>query len=153
MTIHTPDNSRERGSRITNTAILEPGDMLELWGTAFLARIAILDSHDPTVLIPRELQTSSTLPNHHHTLMQLEDEEGVLSSGLYVRRGSASDLYFSHLTPAQQVNEAYREKLRRINTLVSRGLEGLFYLSDQEQLTATPQGRQYLDDEGKLRLY
>lgn len=154
MPIYTPNNSRERNSRITDTRILRPGDLLQLYGRKFMAFIAVLDSHDPSADPLASLRPAfgmhPALPNHHHVLVQQEDEEEVLSTGLYVGTGRAEDLLFGHVTPAQKADETYAPRLARLGGLMQAGIDGLFYVSDHEHLSATPQGQTYVDSNGDL---
>lgn len=154
MPLSIENNIREPWSRITDTRILRPGDELRLVGSVATAVVALLDSHDPSAADPSIAQilglTSPSLPEHHHILMQLEGQTEVLSSGLYVATGEAEELVFRHITHLQAVDPTYGPRLRTMHRALGTSMHGLYFISDQEQLSATPEAQPYLDSQGGL---
>ena len=84
---------------VTNTQLLEPFDQLEVHlGDEVLARLEVLDSHDPSSgYIPNGSKSQRPPGSHHHILAQLPDSELIVPTGLWVGKGG-SDLLFAHAT-------------------------------------------------------
>ncbi|HVU59885.1 MAG TPA: hypothetical protein VHC98_03555 [Candidatus Saccharimonadales bacterium] len=158
MSLIIPNNERMPWSRITNTSILQKGDLLKLIGIAFQANIAVLDSHNPRGELLRHMPAilqeagvaSSYLPDHHHVLVQFEGDESVLSTGLYVGQGEPDQLLFPHITHIQANNAEYGRRLQMLDAALHSGNLGLYYMSDQEQISSSPAGMVYLDEQGGL---
>lgn len=161
MGLRVPENQRTPWSRITDTSILKKGDLLTLFGVECDIRIAVLDSHDPRSAAEERLQElmpdilqhagvqSLPLPNHHHVLVQFKDAS-VVSTGLYVGKGSPDELFFAHITRLQIPDPEYNRRLRDADMILHSGNHGLYYVSDQEDISQTPQGTIYLDEHGGL---
>jgi hypothetical protein len=156
MSLITPENLREPWSRITDTGILHPRDELRLVGVGFTAIIGVLDSHDPSATTPfswGELLgiESPPLSDHHHILVQVEGQPDILSAGLFVGVGEPEDLLMDHVTRQQSGDEDYCTRIVQLYELMtSDDNHGLYYISDQEPLSATPAGQVYLDTSGGL---
>ena len=171
MSLEVKLNEREEWSRITDTSILCPGDWLTLLGVNFQAEVAVLDSHDqraevlermraqlPQVLLDAGVSVGEddlpahVLGPHHHVLVKFPGSDRVLSTGLFVGQGELSQLFFPHVTVRYQAQDA--EYLRQLEELEgflgSSAVMGLFYRSGQEQISSTPAGKAYIDEDGGL---
>lgn len=122
----------------------------------FVAVIGVLDAHDPRAVLGLSVEQSlgsesPPPPGHHHILVQLEGRAEILSTGLLVGVGEPQDLLAAHTTYSQSQDEAYRTRLRQLHSIIELGSNhGLYYVSDQEPLSATPEGQVYLNAEGGL---
>jgi hypothetical protein len=155
MSLVVPENTRQPWSEITNTEILQPKDELRIVGIGFTAIIGVLDSHDLRTTAGGQAALASgmgrhVLGNHHHVLFQFEGSDEVLSTGLHVGEGQIQDLLFTHAR-IDLDGEEYRQNLRRAVRNTREGALGLYYISGNEQLSATPQGQAFLAPDGALK--
>jgi hypothetical protein len=159
MALSVPDNLREPWSRITDSRILRPRDELRLVGVGFVAIIGVLDSHDPSSHL-RHMDPAFAdllnavvppLPEHHHILVQIEGQEDVTATGMRVGEGTAAELILGHVTRGQRSDPDYNQRVRLLRTMLQAGDDhGLYYASDQEQLSSTPRGQLYVAPNGGL---
>jgi hypothetical protein len=171
MNLSPAPNQRVEWSPITDTSILRTGDWLTLLGANYQIEVAVLDSHNPRAEAVRQMEAQlpellraagvivnvdqvleGTLGDHHHVLVKFPGSERVLSTGLYVGQGSPNQLFFSHVTVRYQANDPeYLRQLEELESFLgSSTLLGLFYRSDQEQISSTPAGQAYVRDDGGL---
>lgn len=152
--INPEDNRREPWSRITDSRLLRPGDELRLVGPSLMARVAILDAHDPSA------RTSLTwgqvlgleappLARHHHILLQVEGQPDVISTGMFVGTGEPEELIFPHRRLLIDDEPIVAERERLLEEVLP-GSHGLYYVSDREQVSATPGGQALVTLAGKL---
>jgi hypothetical protein len=154
MSLIVPENTRQPWSEITNTEILRPKDELRVVGIGFTAMIGVLDSHDPsngdTAIAMQALGLGDrVLPDHHHILFQFEGSDEIIPTGLFVGQGAATDLLFPHVRYSID-DDAARMRLRRVAETVRDGALGIYFMSDNEQLSAMPQGQLHLLPDGSL---
>jgi hypothetical protein len=150
-----PGNARQPWSQITNTEILQPKDELRIVGVGFVAIVGVLDSHDLKATTYGQTVAAfgmgeRVLGNHHHVLLQFEGSDEVLSTGLHVGQGDVQSLLFPHAR-VDLDGEEYRQRLRTAVRNTREGALGLYYISGNEQLSATPQGQAFLAPDGRLK--
>jgi hypothetical protein len=156
MALSVSRNERAPWSKITNTEILRPGDELRLLGVGFMATLGVLDAHNPRAEQGRRTLgqllgiARPQLPNHHHVLVQIKGSPEVLATGLWVGVGDPDELLFGHVSRRHFDDEAYGTRLTRLHTVLHSGNHGLYYVSDQERLSATPEGQTYVNPDGSL---
>lgn len=155
MSLIGRDNERKPWSRITDTRIIRPRDELRLVGTGFIAILGVLDSHDPSAQSPPTLAEliglqRSPLPDHHHVLVQIEGQSDVMPTGLYVGTGEPDRLLFPHISRRFLNDDEHGERLMRLHEGLRSGNHGLYFMSEQEQLSSTPAGQIYVNGQGGL---
>ena len=161
MELSVEQNQRVEWSRITDASILKRGDLLRLLGPTFQADIAVLDTHDPSAdlkgVLPADeieagLARGDILPNHHHVLVKFPGSDDVVSTGMYVREGESDTLFFPHVTNRYQAHDAqFNRRLAELQPFLGSRTLGLFFISDDEQISRLPKAQPYVDDDGGLR--
>jgi hypothetical protein len=155
MLVHSPENTRQEWSMITDPGILRPGDELQIVGIDYMATAAVLDSHNPCAELeptPEQLLglQKPFIDDHHHILVQFEGENVVMPLGLWGRAGDPDGLLFRHISRRFFDDQVHDARQRIFYNKLGSGLVGLYFMSDDERLSSTPQGRLYAHEGRRL---
>lgn len=72
--------------------------------------------------------------------------------GMYVREGESDTLFFPHVTNRYQAHDAqFNRRLAELQPFLGSRTLGLFFISDDEQISRLPKAQPYVDDDGGLR--
>jgi hypothetical protein len=154
MSLIIPENTREPWSKVTRTELLRPHDELKIIGLGFIATVGVLDSHDPSIGDTADVLRAFGLgdrliPDHHHVLLQFEGSDEVAQIGLLVGQGEVEDMIFPHVRYNVD-DDAAEQRLVQIADTVRAGTHGMYFMSGNEQLSATPQGQAFVQPDGTL---